>query len=107
MEVKDFIKFIKEKKIIKNRDDFIKVIRWLKPKEEVLHFSYNQVRSTKYVINGVELTDEMKEEIFDYLKEKNIGNDLRAFNIIVRKYLNGEITINGKGINPGEQQVTK
>ena len=72
-----------------------------------LHFSYNQVRSTKYVINGVELTDEMKEEIFDYLKEKNIGNDLRAFNIIVRKYLNGEITINGKGINPVDQQVTK
>lgn len=107
MEVKDFIKFIKEKKIIKNRDDFIKVIRWLKPKEEVLHFSYNQVRSTKYVINGVELTDEMKEEIFDYLKEKNIGNDLRAFNIIVRKYLNGEMTINGKGINSGDQQVTK
>ena len=107
MDVKEFINFIKDKKLVKNRDEFLKVIRWLKPKEEVLYFSYNQVRSTKYIYDGVELTDEMKEEIFDYLKDNNIGNDLRAFNVIIKRLLNGEMTINGMGINQEERPVTK
>lgn len=62
--------------------------------ENKLHFGFNEpmltekeIRDTKYISNGVALTDEDKENMINYMKSNHIPFLIRAFNAVKEKYL--------------------
>lgn len=48
--------------------------------------------NTRSYINGTEITKEMNKIVFDYLESNNIPTVNRAYNVVLRKLLSGEIT---------------
>lgn len=69
--------------IHKNKLDFSNTFKPLNVKE---------VYDTKTIINGVELTNEDKDTIIEYLKSNNIPVVSKTYNCAKIKYINGNIT---------------
>jgi len=51
-----------------------------------------KIYGTRMVIEGTEVTEEMKNDVLDFLKYNKIPLVNRTYNVALRKYLNGEIT---------------
>ena len=99
MTIDEFIKFIKEKHLINNPDESRIVLRWLNAKKNIVPLYYKDIKNMTYIIGGVQVSDEVKDSIVNYLKANGINNDARAFNQALTRYMNGKLTIDGKNIN--------
>ena len=88
----EFVNIIKEKC---NSND-MRIIKTFFTKNKGKKDETKIIREMKYSINSVEITDEQKEKIIDYLKSINAPVNIRTFKLAVKRYLNNEL-INEKG----------
>lgn len=66
------------------------------------------IREMKYTVNSVEITDEQKAIILEYLKSINAPYNMRLFRISTKRYLNGELLLNEENeINVSESVYSR
>lgn len=60
----------------------------------ITYVSKEVILKTKMIVKGIEITESMVNDVFDYMKAYNLPKIMGVYRVILSKYLNNEIDMN-------------
>lgn len=74
------------------RNDLV-LIRTFFAKNKIKNSEEKIIREAKFIINSVEITDEQKDIVINYLKQIKAPINTKIFRLALRRYLNNELIL--------------
>ncbi|MEE3342968.1 MAG: hypothetical protein VZS44_02640 [Bacilli bacterium] len=88
----DFLDLVNKYKTV-NHADYVKIVNFLQNINNVTPLNIRDVYNEKRTINNVTISDEVKDAVLLFIKDKRLPFDLRIYNLILKRYMTNEIDL--------------